>query len=77
MTLRLINVVIAASILCALGCSSGVEKAQKDSYEAQGNVANERLKLIEQYQKCVKEAADDTAKSEACDSYLKAAEALK
>ena len=63
-----------ASILgLTLGCASPQDRA----YEAQGNVHKERLKLVEKYQKCLKDAGDDKTKAEACDQYLKAAEALK
>ena len=78
MTVRLIHIILITSILLlTLGCGNSVERAQKDSYEAQENVANKRVKLVEQYQQCVKEAAEDAKKVEACESYLKAAEALK
>ena len=52
-------------------------KAQKQTHEAQEEVARERLDLVEKYQTCVKDASSDAQKIEACDSYLKAAEALK
>ncbi len=52
-------------------------KAQERSYEAQEEVTRERLELVEKYQQCVKNAAGDALKVEACDSYLRAAEALK
>jgi len=56
-----------------LACSSPQDKA----YKAQEKVHKERLKLVEQYQKCMKDAGEDQEKQEACDQYLKAAEALK
>lgn len=56
-----------------LGCASSQDKA----YKAEEKVHNERLKLVEEYQQCLKEAGDDKLKSEACEQYLKAAEALK
>ncbi|UUX50822.1 ChiQ/YbfN family lipoprotein [Nisaea acidiphila] len=62
------------------GCSSPSEdaaKAQKSAYEAQEEVARQRLKLVEQYQSCIKEAEGDKSKEEACQSFLNAAEALK
>jgi hypothetical protein len=62
------------------GCASPEEKAakaQQQSYEAQGAVAKERLKLVDQYRDCVTASGDDAVRIEACDSYLKAAEALK
>lgn len=62
--------------LTTAGCGGGAERAQKGAYKAQQNVAEERLKLVDKYQQCVKDAGDDTQKVEACDTYLKAAEAL-
>jgi hypothetical protein len=62
------------------GCSSpqdGVAKAQEQSYEAQEAVARPHLELVDKYQACVDESAGDTQRMEACDSYLRAAEALK
>ncbi len=56
-----------------LGCASSQDKA----YKAQEKVHNERLELVEKYQQCLKEAGDDKVKAEACEQYLKAAEALK
>jgi len=61
--------------LALMSCSSA--SPQDKAYEAQENVHKERLALVEKYQKCLKEAADDNIKTEACDQYLKAAEALK
>ena len=52
-------------------------KAQKQSHEAQEEVARERLELVDKYQTCVADASGDAEKIEACDSYLRAAEALK
>ena len=59
--------------LTMLGCASPQDKA----YNAQAGVHNERLQLVEKYQKCVKDAGSDNVKAEGCDHYLKAAEALK
>ena len=52
-------------------------KAQQRSYEAQEEIARERLELVDKYQTCVEEAGADKLKVEACDSYLRAAEALQ
>jgi len=59
--------------LTMLGCASPQDKAAN----AQAGVHNERLQLVEKYQKCVKAAGSDNVKVEECDHYLKAAEALK
>ena len=61
-------------------CSSAQDdaaKAQKHAFEAQEGVAKQRLDLVDKYKICVGEAAGDNMKIEACDSYLRAAEALK
>lgn len=52
-------------------------KAQESAYDAQEDVAKKRLQLVETYQRCVNDAGADQQKAAACDSYLKAAEALK
>jgi len=54
-------------------CSTPQDKA----YKAQERVHKERLKLVDEYKKCLKKAGSDKEKVEACDQYLKAAEALK
>ena len=66
--------IVALALAAVLGaCSS----PQDDAAKAQEKVSNERLELVEQYKECVDDADDDSAKVEACDTYLKAAEALK
>jgi hypothetical protein len=52
-------------------------RAQERSYGAQEDVARQRLDLVDKYRGCVTSAAGDALKIEACDSYLRAAEALK
>ena len=64
-------------LLLLTGCSSGASRAQKSAYKSQSKVHQERLKLVDEYKKCLDKAGDENAKVEACDSYLKAAEALK
>jgi outer membrane biogenesis lipoprotein LolB len=61
--------------LSLVGCSSATP--QDKAYQAQEKVHNERLALVAKYQKCMQEAGSDTLKSEACEQYLKSAEALK
>jgi uncharacterized lipoprotein YajG len=71
---------LAMCIALLAGCSSPQDKAakaQEGAYTAQENVAKQRLELTDKYQKCVKDAGGDQQKAAACDSYLKAAEALK
>ena len=64
---------VGIAVLAMFGCSSPQDRA----YEAQEQVHEERLKLVEEYKECLKEAGDDKMKVETCDQYLKAAEALK
>ena len=70
--------VVPPALLAA--CSTPEEraaKAQERSHSAQEEVARERLELVDTYQDCVKEAGGNKQNTEACDSYLKAAEAVK
>ena len=60
-------------LLLTFACSNPQDRA----YKAQEGIHKERLKLVDQYQKCIKKAGPDKAKVEACDQYLRAAEALK
>jgi cell division protein FtsL len=72
--MKSIYIVIVAFVLgIALGCASSQDRA----YEAQEKVHEERLRLVEEYKKCVENAGSDKQKLETCDQYLKAAEALK
>jgi len=50
---------------------------ERRAYRAETRVQEERLKLVDEYKKCLNQAGEDNEKVEACDSYLKAAEALK
>ena len=75
---RIVPAIVLLSVLAA--CSTPEEraaKAQERSYSAQEEVAKQRLELVDKYQACVQEAGENKQKAEACESYLKAAEALK
>ena len=77
-SMKFLSLFISVVVLGA--CSSPADrasKAQEQSFKAQGNIATERLDLVAKYQDCVEKASNDRQKIEACDSYLKAAEALK
>lgn len=56
-----------------LACSSPQDRA----YEAEAKVNKEKLRLAQEYQKCLKKAGDNKAMKETCEDYLKQAEALK
>jgi outer membrane biogenesis lipoprotein LolB len=74
------TMILASAVVALAACSTPEEraaKAQQGAAEAQEEVARERLDLVAKYQDCVEEAAGDNQKIEACDSYLKAAEALQ
>ena len=79
--MRSIRVMVTVGLLGLLAaCSSPQDdaaEAQKSAFEAQEEVAKQRLELIEEYQACVGDSAGDNEKISACESYLKAAEALK
>jgi hypothetical protein len=78
--MNLIKTLGIASIGLLAACSSPQDRAaeaQEGAYKAQEQVAKQRLELTEKYQKCIKDAGGDQQKAAACDSYLKAAEALK
>ena len=79
--MRRFQILICIVFLGFLAACSTPEKdaarAQKRSYEAQEDVARQRLDLVVKYQDCVKNAAGDALMVEACDSYLRSAEALK
>jgi len=60
-------------LLLMAACTSAEERAAN----AQEDVARQRLDLIEQHQECVEEANGDQVKIDACETYLKEAEALK
>lgn len=60
-------------LLLLTACTSAEERSARADEE----VANRRLELIEQHQDCVEQAKGDQAKVQACETYLKEAEALK
>jgi hypothetical protein len=71
---------IVCVVVIAVACGGSERKANRAtarSADSQAKIAQERLKLVEDYKKCVKKAGEDKNKIEACDSYLKAAESLK
>ncbi len=73
----LICIVFIGPLAACSNPQKDAARAQKHSYEAQEEVTRQRLELVEKYQECVKDAAGDALTVEACDSYLRAAEALK
>ena len=71
------TIALVARLAACSSPSEDAARAQEDAFKAQEKVAEERLRLVEEYQDCVEEAGDDQTKAAACESYLRAAEALK
>jgi len=69
--MKIFLVVIAAGLMFA--CATPEEKA----YKSQTAVNQERLKLIDQYKNCMKNAEKNKTEGTECEQYLKAADALK
>ena len=69
--MRIFLVVIVAGMLSA--CGSAERKANK----SQAEINKEKIKLSEEYQKCMKKAEGDKDKEADCEKYLKASEVLK
>ena len=60
-------------VLSSIGCSTPQERAA----EADAKFKEERLKILERYQECVKQNLDDKEKLSSCEHYLKAVDAMK
>ena len=69
--------VFVLTLALTLGLFTACSSPQDRAYKAQENVHKERLELVEKYNKCMEQAGDDAQKKEACEPYLKSAEALK
>ncbi len=78
--MKLINIFLLFIVSIFLFACSSPERqalrAQEEAHETQAEVGKERLKLIEEYKECIADAGEDSSKANACESYLKAAEAL-
>ena len=69
--MRIFLVVIVAGMM--LACQS----AERRHTKSQTELNKEKVKLSQEYQKCMKKADGDKEKEAECEKYLKAAEALK
>jgi len=69
--MRILLVVIVAGMMSA--CSS----AERKESRSQTELNKEKVKLSQEYQKCMKKAEGDKDKEAECEKYLKAAEALQ
>lgn len=71
---KLLQVFLLAFIVgLTLACSSPQDRA----YEAEAKANQEKLRLVQEYQKCLQKAGDNKEMREACEDYLKQAEALE
>jgi|APTNR8051073442_1049403.scaffolds.fasta_scaffold04330_6 hypothetical protein len=65
-------------VVAACGSSeSSAARARQSAVEAQERAIERRLEFVDQYRACVDDAAGDNSKVEACDTYLRAAAALR
>jgi hypothetical protein len=69
--MRIFLVVIVVGMMSA--CGGAERKADK----SQAEINKEKIKISEEYQKCLKNAKGDKDKEAGCEQYLKAGEALK
>ena len=53
------------------------DRAPERAYQAQERVAQQRLNLVDTFQKCVRDAGSDQSKAVACESYLKGSRGLR
>ena len=76
----IIVLIVGFAMVFTIACSSAERRAQRAErrhYDSATEVNQQRLKLVDDYKKCINKAGADKEKSEACDQYLKAAEALQ
>jgi len=72
--MKLMRIILA---LVVVGMMSACGSAERKANKSQAEINKEKIKLSEQYQKCMKKAEGDKEKEAGCEKYLKAAEALK
>ena len=80
MTHKLLAVGCVAVLVSTSACTGAsvrnAARSQDAAYKAHEAVAEKRLEFVDKYLDCVDEAGADKEMVEACDSYLKSAEAL-
>jgi len=64
-------------VVIVVGMVSACASAERKNTRSQTKINNEKIKLSEEYQKCMKKAEGVKDKESECEKYLKAAEALK
>ncbi len=71
-------ILVALTFITLAGCSSAERRssrAQIKAYDSQSELNKRKMKLVDQYQGCIKKSKT-AEESEDCDSYLRAAEGL-
>ena len=71
------GILLLPSIVALLSGCSGASRAQKRAYRAEEAVSKERLRLIEDCQRCMRKADGGPIREDGCETYLRSAEALK
>ncbi len=64
-------------VVIVVGMISACQSAERKESRSQTELNKEKVKLSQEYQKCMKKAEGDKDKEAGCEKYLKAAEALK
>jgi len=70
---KLICIIFILAMSGLAGCQSGAERAA----DADADFKEERLKILQKYQKCVDQYKGDTKMLQSCEHYLKAIDAMK
>jgi len=71
-------IMVALTFITLASCSSAERRssrAQIKAYDSQSELNKRKMKLVDQYQACIKKSKT-AEESEDCDSYLRAAEGL-
>ncbi len=80
MPYKLISLFCISAIFLTSACTSSAVRSAARSQEAAFNakeaVAAKRLEFVDKYLECVTEAGENEMMVEACDTYLRSAEAL-
>jgi len=70
---KIISIIFIVAMSALVGCTSGAERAA----EADADLKEERLKILQKYQDCVDQHKDDEKMLKSCEHYLKAIESTK
>lgn len=71
---KIIHIIIIVAIIGLTGCASDPKER---AAEADADFKEERLKILQNYQKCVDQAKGDEKMLKSCEHYLKAIDSMK